>query len=288
MKKNGKHDIFFASTILPALHLLKLLLGIVAAFYLLLSTVHGSNVYAAEEIDEQIQLFKVQAYKYYNGIGKPQNYAKALNLYKVAAQRGDAEAQFVVGGMFFKGMGTDPDLKEAFKWLLKAAKQNKRTPESMQIIGSMYLRGSGVPQSYKEAKKWLIPAAQANNLAAITDLAFIYYHGLDGQSDLSRALELYTQAALQGDSLAQSNVGMMHATGTGTARDLALGYAWYSIAASQGNTTARISRNSLMADMSWEELNRAQAISVSLYQQIERFNLQTQPRVPTAKNKTND
>lgn len=288
MKKNGKHDIFFTSTMLLGSRFLKLLLGIIAAFFLLLSSFDGVNVYAAEEIDEKIQLFKIQAYKYYNGIGRPQNYAKALNLYKVAAQRGDAEAQFVVGGMLFKGLGTDPDKKEAFKWLLQAAKQNERTPESMQIIGSMYLRGNGVPQSYIEAKKWLIPAAEANNLAAITDLAFIYYNGLDGQSDLPRALELYTKAAFQGDSLAQSNVGMMYATGTGTTRDLAQGYAWYSIAASQGNTTARINRNSLMADMSWEELNRAQAISVSLYQQIERFNLQTQPSLPTAKNKTNN
>ena len=266
-------------------HLFSLLpLGIVLATLFLFSGFITLALSAEGEMDEKVQLYKVQAYKYYNGIGKPQSYANALKWYKMAAQRGDAEAQFVVGGMLFKGLGTDPDKQEAFKWLLKAAKQNKHTPESMQIIGSMYLRGSGVPQSYQEAKKWLIPAAETNNLAAINDLAFIYYNGLDGQSDLPKALELYTQAAFQGDSLAQSNVGMMYATGTGTARNLAKGYAWYSIAASQGNTTARINRNSLMADMSWEELNRAQATSVRLYQQIEQFNLETKARPPAVEN----
>lgn len=283
----GRHDNFAFLRCTRHTIFLKLPLKVVWGILLLLSVSSGVNVYAAKGVDEKVQLYKIQAYKYYNGIGKPTNYAKALRLYQVAAQRGDAEAQFIVGGMLFKGLGTDPDKKEAFKWLLQAAKQGKHSPESMQIIGSMYLRGSGVPQSYEEAKKWLIPAAATNNMAAITDLAFIYYNGLDGQRDSIKALELYTRAALQGDSLAQSNVGMMYATGTGTARNLAQGYAWYSIAASQGNTTASINRNSLMADMNWEELNRAQAISVSLYQQIERFNLGPEVKLPTAK-KTND
>ena len=288
MKKICRHHNFACLRCSRHTIFLKLPLKIVLGILLLLSTSSTLDVYAAGGVDEKVQLYKIQAYKYYNGIGKPKNYAKALRLYQVAAQRGDAEAQFIVGGMLFKGLGTDPDKKEAFKWLLQAAKQGKHSPESMQIIGSMYLRGSGVPQSYKEAKKWLVSAAATNNMAAITDLAFIYYNGLDGQRESLKALELYTRAALQGDSLAQSNVGMMHATGTGTARDLAQGYAWYSIAASQGNTTARINRNSLMADMSWEELNRAQAISVSLYQQIERFNLGPEAILPAAKNKTNN
>ena len=81
---------------------------------------------------------------------------------------------------------------------------------------------------------------------------------------IKKALELYEKAALQGDILAQANTGLMYATGTGTSTDKARGYAWYSLAASQGNTVAAINRNNLMIDMSWEELNRAQAISLEL------------------------
>jgi len=84
-------------------------------------------------------------------------------------------------------------------------------------------------------------------------------------------LELYEKAALQGDPMAQANTGLMYATGTGTDTDKAKGYAWYSLAASRGNTVAAINRNNLMADMSWEELNRAQAISVDLYRQVEKM-----------------
>ncbi len=222
----------------------------------------------SKELDEQAIRYKVQGYKYYNGRKVPVDYAKALKYYLLAANRGDAEAQFIAGGMLFKGMGTDPDPVRSFKYLLQAAEQGKTTPESMQILGSMYLRGTGVPQSYDQAKRWLVPASEAGNLKAINDLAFIFYHGLDGKRQLKRALELYTKAAMLGDNMAQANLGMMYSAGIGTETDLAQGYAWYSLSASQGNRMALIQRNNLLAAMSWEELNQAQELSVDLYQKI--------------------
>ncbi|WP_153305831.1 tetratricopeptide repeat protein [Desulfogranum mediterraneum] len=221
--------------------------------------------------DERIIRYKVDAYRYYTGKGKPRNYGRAFRLYRQAALLGDPEAQFIVGGMLYRGQGTDPDQQQAFTWLLKAAKQGKSSPESMAIIGGMFLRGSGVPQNYSEARRWLEPAARAGRLEAINDLAYILYHGLAGEQDMAGALALYTKAAMQKDPLAQANVGMMYATGTGTGVDRARGYAWYSLAASQGNTMAVIQRNNLMVEMSWEELNHAQAISLQLFQQIEQF-----------------
>ena len=223
------------------------------------------------ERDEVALRLRAQAYRAYYGKGQPVNYARALELYRQAAERGDAESQFVTGGMLYQGQGTDPDKRGGFKWLLKAAEQGKISPESLTIIGAMYLRGSAVPQNYLEAKKWLSEAAQQGNLAAQNDLAYLYYNGLGGERDYPKALELYEKAALQGDPMAQANTGLMYATGTGTDMDKAKGYAWYSLAASRGNTVAGINRNNLMADMSWEELNRAQAISVDLYRQVEKM-----------------
>ncbi len=224
-------------------------------------------------VDPTTLRFKLEGYRYYSGVGRPVDFSRALGFYLQAAQRGDVESQFIVGGMLYKGQGIDPDRRKGFKWLLKAAQQGKTSPESMYIIGAMFLRGEGVPQSYVEAKKWLEPAAEGGDIAALNDLAFIYYNGLTDDPDYAAALKLYERAALQGDSKAQANLGMMHASGTGTAVDTARGYAWYSIAASKGNTTAIINRNNLMIDMSWEDMNRAQAISVALYEQIEKMRL---------------
>lgn len=218
------------------------------------------------------------AYRYYTGEGRPVNHVKALRLYLAAAMRGDAEAQFVVGGMYFKGQGTDPDRLKAFKWLRKAEQQGKTSPESLAIIGSMYLQGIGVPQNYLEAKKYLHLAADQGSLSGKKNLAFIYYNGLGEEPDFAKALAIYTEVALRGDNEAQNNVGLMHVNGLGTDVDRVKGYAWYSLAASQGNTSAMVARNNLMMRMSWEELNQAQALSVKLYKQVE-MNMETAPGV---------
>ncbi|HHD63492.1 MAG TPA: sel1 repeat family protein, partial [Desulfobulbaceae bacterium] len=211
----------------------------------------------------------VQAYRYYKGLGQPANYPKALRLYLQEANGGNVDAQFIVGGMYFKGQGTDPNQREGFKWLLRAAQQGKFSPESLAIIGSMYLQGTGVPQNYQEARKYLQQAADLDDLSAKKNLAFMYYNGLVGKVDYSRALELYTAVALQGDNAAQNNVGLMYVNGLGTDVDRVQAYAWYSLAASQGNAGSMVARNNLMIQMSWEELNRAQALSVKLFKEVE-------------------
>lgn len=221
--------------------------------------------------DITAQRLKALAYRAYYGIGEPINLGRALDLYRQAAERADSEAEFVYGGMLFQGQGSDPDKRNGFKWLLKAAEHGKTSPESLSIIGAMYMRGSMVPQNFLEAKKWLDLGSRQGSRAARTDLAYLYYNGLGGERDYEKALALYEQAALQGDILAQANTGLMYATGTGTGMDRAKGYAWYSLAASRGNTFASINRNTLMMEMSWEELNRAQAISLELYRQVEKM-----------------
>jgi TPR repeat protein len=101
------------------------------------------------------------------------------------------------------------------------------------------------------------------------NLAFMYYNGLVGKVDYAEALKLYTEAALQGDNAAQNNVGLMYVNGLGSDVDRVQAYAWYSLAASQGNAGSMVARNNLMIRMSWEELNRAQALSVQLFKEVE-------------------
>jgi TPR repeat protein len=233
--------------------------------------VFGIGAAQVNGADSLAQRLKAQAFRAYYGIGEPVNLSRALTFYQQAAKRGDAEAEYIYGGMLFQGQGTDPDKRGGFKWLLKAAEHDKSSPESLAILGAMYLRGTMVPQNFLEAKQWLIQAAEQGNMAAQNDLAYLYYNGLGGKRDYARALELYEKAALQGDPMAQANTGLMYASGTGTGTDKAKGYAWYSLAASRGNTIAAINRNSLMAEMSWEELNRAQAISLDLYRRVEKM-----------------
>ncbi len=240
-------------------------------FIFILMFLIAAGAGCAQGGEEAAQGLKMAAYRYYYGKAVPIDYAKALQLYLQAAELGDAEAQFIVGGMLYKGLGSAPDKINGFKWLLKAAEQGKISPESLNIIGGMYLRGANVPQNYLEAKNWLAKAAEKGNVPAQNDLAYLLFNGLGGERDYKKALDLYEKAAFKGDVMAQANAGLMHALGIGTSIDKARGYAWYSLAACQGNTHAIINRNNLMLEMTWEELNRAQALSVELYNRIEKI-----------------
>jgi uncharacterized protein len=63
------------------------------------------------------------ALMYENGKGVAQNYTKAVQWYRQAANQGFAEAQFNVGRMFAAGNGVDKNDLEAMSWFRRAAQQ---------------------------------------------------------------------------------------------------------------------------------------------------------------------
>jgi len=68
------------------------------------------------------------------------------------AEKGDANAQFVLGLKYDTGKGVRQDYAEAAKWYRKAAEQGYA--EAQFNLGTMYDEGRGVQQDYAEAAKW--------------------------------------------------------------------------------------------------------------------------------------
>jgi len=60
-------------------------------------------------------------FKYEHGLGVPQSYVVAADLYKRAAEQGDPTGQYLLGMMYDKGHGVWPDGVQAYKWLNLAA-----------------------------------------------------------------------------------------------------------------------------------------------------------------------
>jgi TPR repeat protein len=60
---------------------------------------------------------------YQTGIGVTQDYAEALRLFTLAAEAGDADAQFSLGLMYETGVGVEANPEEALKWYGLAAAQ---------------------------------------------------------------------------------------------------------------------------------------------------------------------
>jgi len=84
---------------------------------------------------------------------KKGNYKAALNEWLPLAEKGSAEAQFNLAGMYAKGYGVVMDEKKSFDWYKKSAEQGHA--KAQYNLGVMYLIGSGVTKSLSDAKHWL-------------------------------------------------------------------------------------------------------------------------------------
>jgi uncharacterized protein len=60
---------------------------------------------------------------YYYGLGVKEDHAEAAIWFRKAAEQGNSDAQFVIGRMYYYGLGVKEDHTEAIIWLRKAANQ---------------------------------------------------------------------------------------------------------------------------------------------------------------------
>jgi uncharacterized protein len=88
------------------------------------------------------------------GAYERRDFAAAIAVWKPLANEGNAEAQTLLGAMYWRGEGVPRDLREAAMWYLKAAEQGYARAQN--DIGFMYGFGEGVPpRDDVQALKWL-------------------------------------------------------------------------------------------------------------------------------------
>ena len=94
----------------------------------------------------------------------PQDDAQAVKWYRLAADQGDASAQFNLGLVYRTGQGVPQDDAQAVKWYRLAADQGDASAQFN--LGNTYDIGRGVPQDYVQAHKWFNLSASR---ALVTD-----------------------------------------------------------------------------------------------------------------------
>ena len=92
------------------------------------------------------------------------DYVMAAKLMRVAADQGDALAQYNLGLMYANGQGVTQDYKEAVKWFRLAADQGHAKAQGN--LGAMYGNAQGVRQDYVRAHMWLNISASSGNADA--------------------------------------------------------------------------------------------------------------------------
>ncbi|MBV7439707.1 tetratricopeptide repeat protein [Aeromonas sp. sif2416] len=93
-----------------------------------------------------------------------------------AAEKGDVNAQYLVGASYYDGQGVAKDHTKAASWFLKAAEQGNA--DAQYILGHMYLKGQGVTLNYKQAASWLAKAAEQGNAEAQLKFGLMQSEGM--------------------------------------------------------------------------------------------------------------
>ena len=97
---------------------------------------------AAEKGDAKAQ-FNL-AISYYNGVGISKDWGKAMQWFKEAGRQRIVDALYMLGMMFQFGKGVVPDGKEAFRWYYKAAELGDA--ESQYRVGNSFFLGRGIEE----------------------------------------------------------------------------------------------------------------------------------------------
>ena len=128
-----------------------------------------------------------------------QDHSEALRICYEKAEQGDANAQRIVGEMYYAAYEVERDLDKAREWVMKAVGQGDA--EAQALLGTMYLGGHGV------------------------------------ERDLDKAYELVSLAADQGLPYAQCLMGTFSHYGIGTDPDDTVSFDWFMMSAKSAYRT---------------------------------------------------
>ena len=170
---------------------------------------------------------------------------KLLSDVRTKSEKGDAQSQYDLGGVFFFGnLGVVKDGVEAVKWWRKAAEQN--LAKAQYNLGWCYNKGEGVAKDEAEGVRWYRKAAEQNLAKAQFELGFCYEGGEGVAKDEVEAVKWYRKAAEQNLSLAQYNLGLCCFDGRGVAKDEVEAVKWWRKAAEQNDASAAIESGFLL------------------------------------------
>lgn len=174
---------------------------------------------------------------YEEGRGVEQDFHQALHWYEKAAALGHATAQYSVGNCYAYGIDIDQDYQKALAWFKKAAEQGHA--KSQYMLGVSYSHGLAGEQDHTQAARWYERAAEAGDLEAQMIMAEACLEGRGVARDAQKAMHWLRAAADRGHADAQANLAQFYASGEIVQRDIEKARHWYRQAAAQGHQAAQ-------------------------------------------------
>jgi TPR repeat protein len=116
-----------------------------------------------------------------NAAYQEKDYAKAVELWRPLADKGDATAQYSLGTLYLEGKGVEQNDATAFLWFQRAANQGHAVAQ--YNVGASYAAGAGVAKSDVDAAKWFQRAANQGMVFAQLNLGLLYASGVGVPQD---------------------------------------------------------------------------------------------------------
>lgn len=148
------------------------------------------------------------AWLYDEGHGTPKDPARAAELYREAAAKGQGFARWRLGVMIDEGL-TPGDLSEAVLLFKQAVYQGNIA--AMTSLAVMYATGRGVDQDFELARMHYEMAARLGNAHAVQGLGLLYARGEGVAPDLDEAAAYWLVADQMGNEQAASYLRAMSA-----------------------------------------------------------------------------
>lgn len=175
------------------------------AVMLLLLLGTGLEVNAQEGTKAQEEL------KAANKAVRTRQYARAFNLYRQAAAKGDPEAQYQVANLYSLGMGVRKDEKTAIAWLEKSAQMGHAGAKygvAMKILDrdfdrAVKLINESAKEGYGPAKTYLERQGTSKSLRTVADAKTDLWFGAASNNDinaLERLLASHRQVDMQDEA----------------------------------------------------------------------------------------
>jgi uncharacterized protein len=159
----------------------------------------------------------------------------------LAAEMGDAEAQYELARAYANGLYTKQDISLAMEWWLKSAEQGN--PKAQFQIGLSYDEGKWVVSNKQLAIEWYQQAARQGITQALFNFSCVLWELRRREQAVSKWFELSGSGNLN----AQNNLAVCHATGRGVARSYEAALSWFEKSASKGHVLAHYNLGVLYA-----------------------------------------
>ncbi len=128
--------------------------------------------------------------------GVPKDEKEAVALYKRAAAKGYAPAEFRLGYLCYSGQGVVADAAEAVRLFSLAA--DRGHTDAQAFLGTLYLQGKGVAKDETKGFSLLKKAADGRSGFASFNLGSCYYNGLGTEKNLEKAADAFAASISYG------------------------------------------------------------------------------------------